>query len=132
MNDILKLLVSALKGGFRTSEFWLSLIALLVPLADMAVQHLTTALNDAQNQPHSALVTIILAGAAAFVSAAYAVARALVKREQVRQIPTAAALAGYAPNIATTIPGGTADSERAHALASGATTSQLGGTNVPQ
>lgn len=123
MFDLLK---TALSKGIKTSEFWLALAAMFVPLIDAAVQRALDYITNAQSATHNPVWMIVLAGAAAFISAAYSIARSLVKREQVRQLPTAAALDGYT-NTNRVIPDGTADAERAHAIRAGADPSQLGG-----
>lgn len=120
---MLDLLKSAVKNGFKSSEFYLALIALLFPLIDGAVQQLVNYLNSAQATTHNPIYVVILSAAAAAISAAYSIARALVKREQIRQMPTAAALDGYQtpnPNVRTDIPSGSADAERLHAISAGA------------
>jgi hypothetical protein len=130
---MLDLLKAALKGGFRTSEFWLAVLALFVPLADGAVSRIVEYINNSAATTHNPIYLAILTGAAAFVSGAYSIGRALVKREQVRQIPTAIALNQLPPpppppNTVTLNPVGTADDERAHAIRAGADPSQLGGS----
>jgi hypothetical protein len=116
MFDLLK---AALKGGFRTSEFWLAVLALFVPLADGAVNRIIEYINNTAAMTHNPIYLAILTGAAAAVSAAYSIGRAMVKKEQVRQIPTAIAL-DQLPNRVTLNPGGTAADERAHAINAGA------------
>lgn len=126
---MLELLKAAVKGGFRTSEFWLAALALLVPVIDSLVTRVIDYLTAAQTSTHSPFLIVVLAAASAAISAAYSIARALVKKEQVKQIPTAAVLDGYAVtpvvNSLTLNPAGTAAAEREHALNAGAAANDL-------
>lgn len=73
MLDILR---AALKGGFKTSEFWLAVLALVVPMLAPLVDKLTGAA-----QAPGAPVWLALLGAV--VASAYAWARAHVKGKTV-------------------------------------------------
>jgi hypothetical protein len=70
---MLEILQAAAKGGFRTSEFWLALVAVALPYAQ----------NAAEKAPGT---TGIVATSA--VAAAYAVSRALVKRQAIAAVST--------------------------------------------
>lgn len=124
---MLDLLKAALRGGFKTSEFWLAVAALFVPLVDGAVQHVVDYLNNAGATTHNPVYLVILTGAAAFISGAYSIARALVKKEQVKQLPTAVAL----ENAKSTIADGSPDAERLHAINAGASPSDVSPTVPP-
>jgi hypothetical protein len=73
---MLELLRAAMKGGFRTSEFWLSALAVVLPLADTAASN-----------AHGTVGIIASAG----VAAAYAVSRGYVKGKAASAVSTAAA-----------------------------------------
>lgn len=117
MFDLLK---TALRGGIKSSEFYLAILALFVPLADGLIDKTVHYINGVQTTSHNPLMIAVLAGAAAFISGAYSIARAFVKREQIKQIPHAMAVEQLGPNTVTTNPTGTAEAERAHAIQAGA------------
>lgn len=101
MIDLVK---AALRGGFKTSEFWLAVLALLTPYLDGLFTHIYNAITNAQHAATNPLLVIVLAGAAAFVSAAYSIGRSLIKKESIQQAPTITALGSYltpSGNIAT-------------------------------
>jgi hypothetical protein len=83
---MLELFGKAMKGGVRTSEFWLSVAALLLPFAD-----------NAAAQMHGTAGVVV----GGVVAGAYAISRGMVKAKAVET--TAAAAASEA--AATFIPG---------------------------
>lgn len=102
MNAVLDVIKLAMKGGFKTSEFWLAALAILVPFADTLVQHAQTYV--AGLPAPSPLVALGKAVAAAIIASVYAVVRSRVKRDGAQ----AASIASVAAANATgTIPLGT-------------------------
>ena len=99
MGDVLTIFSKVLKGGFKTSEFWLSVAALFVPLIDSWVQHLRTSIDIAQQQPHNAWVTLGYAVAAAVVASVYSVVRGKLKADTANAVSLASAVAGEAAGI---------------------------------
>lgn len=98
MIDLIK---AALKGGFKTSEFWLAVLAVITPMLDGWFNHLYAAITNAEAHATNPLIMVALAGAAAFVSAAYSIGRSLIKKQSVAAAP---ALGGYVTpsgNVAT-------------------------------
>lgn len=73
---MLELLKSAMRGGFKTSEFWLSLAAVALPVA-----------SDQADKLHG--TAGIVAGAV--VAAAYAVSRGMVKSKGIEAAAQSAA-----------------------------------------
>lgn len=66
--------------GFKTSEFFLSVVALFVPIIDKVVQHIIDVLNGVQHSATAPGWETLLAGiGAAIVAAAYSWGRSLVK-----------------------------------------------------
>lgn len=94
MNGFLDIFRAVAKGGFRTSEFWLAVLAMFIPLIDSAVQHLQGTIANAQATPHSALVTLGYAIAAAVVASVYAVVRGKLKGDTANAASLASAVAG--------------------------------------
>jgi hypothetical protein len=83
-----------LTKGFKTSEFFLSIVALFVPIVDKIVQHWLDVLNGIQHSATAPGWETLLAGVgAAIVAAAYSWGRSLVKAKGV----TALAAASPAP-----------------------------------
>lgn len=69
-----------LTKGFKTSEFFLSIVALFVPLVDKAVQHWIDVLNGIQHSATAPGWETLAAGlGAAIIAAAYSWGRSLVK-----------------------------------------------------
>jgi hypothetical protein len=73
---MLELLRTAMKGGFRSSEFWLAAAAVVLPIA-----------SDQAAKLHGTAATI----ATAAVAAAYAVSRGYVKGKGIEAAAQAAA-----------------------------------------
>lgn len=108
-----ELLQLALRGGFKTSEFWLAALSLVVtvtaPLADEWVAHLR-GIADTQTGTVALVATI----GAAVISAAYSLARAHTKSSALKA--GASTMPAPSGNVVTPGPG-TAALEEAHRAA---------------
>jgi hypothetical protein len=107
-----QLLQLALKGGFRTSEFWLAAAGLAVtltaPLADQYVAQL-----HGVAATHTGTAALVAGIGAAVISGAYSLARAMTKTAAVKAGADTAAPSG---NVMTPGPG-SATLEEAHRAA---------------
>lgn len=85
----------ALKGGFKTSEFWLAVMGMAVTAASPAIEAKISALHNVAST--GAGTTALVAGiGAAVISGAYSVARALTKA---KGLDAAAATVPANPNV---------------------------------
>lgn len=98
---MIELIKAALKGGFKTSEFWLAVLAVISPMLDGWFNHIYAAITNAESHATNPLIMVALAGAAAFVSAAYSIGRSLIKKESVAQAPTLGGYVTPSGNVAT-------------------------------
>lgn len=115
-------ITTLLTKGFKTSEFFLSIVALFVPIVDKIVQHWIDVLNGVQHSATAPGWETLLAGlGAAIIAAAYSWGRSMVKAQGVTAIAaTSPAPGGPQPaykdgdvtaqgnTVTTKVPGATA------------------------
>lgn len=90
---MLEILTAVLKGGFKTSEFWVTIAGLLVAATGPLVQGWVDSLH-AQQAGSQGATAIALAAAAAILSGTYTIARSLTKAKAAN----AAAIVESAPD----------------------------------
>lgn len=83
------LLGLVLKGGFRTSEFWVTVLGLVVTAVAPFEQGWVDALHAQQHSATSPVTSIALGAAAAVIAGTYTLARMLTKGKAAAAIATA-------------------------------------------